>query len=129
VRTLRHFFRDRPAIAALLLAAALLLKIVVPNGYMPTAPVDGVVITLCSGTTMTLDLDRHDADKERSASTAAHPCAFAPLGDGLLGSAPIALLLAALAFAFVAAILAVPLALRPSAAGIRPPGQGPPRLT
>jgi len=126
---LRRFFRDRPALAALLLAAALVLKIAVPNGYMPTAPSGGVVVTLCSGAAMTVDFGKHDTGKERVASISGHPCAFAPLGDGLIDAAHAALIISALAFAFVAALLRGPLALPSALAGRRPPGQGPPDLT
>ncbi|MFD2134459.1 hypothetical protein ACFSLT_03050 [Novosphingobium resinovorum] len=54
--TIRHFFRHRPALAALLLAAALCLKALVPTGYMPTASETGTVVMLCSGTTMTVEI-------------------------------------------------------------------------
>lgn len=127
--TLRHFFRDRPSLAALLLAAALCLKVFVPAGYMPTAQDSGIVITLCSGSTMTVAVAQDIGQGHKDAgSTADHPCAFAPLGADILGAVLPALLLAALAFVFVAAITRQPLVLRALGSRIRPPSQGPPRF-
>jgi hypothetical protein len=130
VGTIRHCFRDHPALAALLLVAALCLKVLVPAGTMPTAHGNGIVVTLCSGAAMTIHIDTgKDAGKHqdgRPASAVDHPCTFAPLSAAGLGSAPPALVLAALAFAFVAAILLPTLALRPAEPRSRPPTHAPP---
>ncbi|PNU04231.1 hypothetical protein [Novosphingobium guangzhouense] len=124
--TIRHFFRHRPALAALLLAAALCLKALVPTGYMPTASETGTVVMLCSGTTMTVNIPVKGTHQDHGATTADHPCAFAPLGAAMTGADFAVLALAALAFVFVAAILRRDLALPTVAARIRPPGQAPP---
>ncbi|WP_188768770.1 hypothetical protein [Novosphingobium endophyticum] len=130
MRTLRQFFRDRPALAALLLAAALCLKIVLPAGYMPSAAGSDMVVALCSsmapeGQTVTIRIPGKAGQDDMSGS-AKQSCAFAPLAAAVLGSVPPAIVLAALLFVFVAAILGQPLALRPVTARIRPPSQGPP---
>lgn len=130
--TIRHCFRDNPTLAALLLVAALCLKILVPAGSMPTVQNNGIVVTLCSGAAMTVHINKgvnkhqgkHQGDSPGSAVD--HPCAFAPLGAAGLGSTPPALVLAALAFAFVAAILRPALALRAAEPRSRPPTHGPP---
>lgn len=131
---IRHFFRDRPALAALLLAAALFLKGLVPAGYMPAAPDTGLIVALCSGsmpagTTMTISVPRKGPHQDHGTTTADHPCAFAPLAAGMTGADLAPLVLAALAFVFVAAIVRRPLALRSAAARMRPPPQAPPRFT
>lgn len=130
VRTLRQFFRDRPALSALLLAAALCLKIVLPAGYMPSASGGDVVVALCSsaapaGETVTIRIPGKAGQDDMSGS-AKHSCAFAPLAAAALDSVPPAIVLAALLFVFVAAILGRTLALRPLDAQVRPPSQGPP---
>ena len=132
--TIRLFFRDRPALAALLLAAALLLKALVPAGYMPAAPDPGLIVALCSGSmpagsTVTIAIPKKGSAQDHSASTADHPCAFAPLAAAMTGADFAPLLIAALAFVFVAAVVRAPLALPAAPARIRPPSQAPPRFT
>ena len=130
MRTLRHFFRARPALAAILLAAALCLKLFLPAGYMPVASGGDMVIALCSsaapaGETVTIRIP-HKQGHEDAPDSARHSCAFAPLAAVALGSVPPAIVLAALLFAFVVAMRGQPLLLRPACARIRPPSQGPP---
>lgn len=97
--------------------AALALRLLVPPGWMPTAGNDGVVISLCSGTTVPVD----------PASPARHgdqPCGFAvAMGPWLAAAAlllPI-LLLPLLPLPRPVAVVPVARRHRP-----RPPGQGPP---
>jgi hypothetical protein len=134
VGTIRYFFRDHPALAALLLAAALCLKALVPTGYMPAAPNTGLIVALCSGSmpagsTMTITIPKKGSHQDHGTTTADHPCAFAPLAAGMTGADLAPVVLAALAFVFVAAIVRRPLALRPTPTRIRPPSQAPPRFT
>ena len=115
----------------MLLAAALCLKILLPAGYMPAPASSEHIIALCSSgvsgaETVTIRIP-HKGGQDDSGS-AENACAFAPLAAVALDSAPPVIVLAALLFVFVAAILWQPLALRTSSAGIRPPGQGPPAL-
>ncbi|WP_235037532.1 MULTISPECIES: hypothetical protein [unclassified Novosphingobium] len=131
---MRHFFRDRPALAALLLAAALFLKALIPAGYMPAAPDTGLIVALCSGTmpagsTVTIAIPKKSSHQDHTTSTADHPCAFAPLGTAMTGADFAPLVLAALAFVFVTAIVRAPLSLPAKAAHFRPPSQAPPRFT
>lgn len=131
VGTIRHFFRDRPALAALLLAAALFLKALIPAGYMPAAPQAGVIVALCSGTmpvgsTVKITIPKKGTHQDHGATTADHPCAYAPLGNAMTGADFAPLLFAALAFVFIAAVLAKALALPTGPARSRPPSHGPP---
>ncbi|WP_395329401.1 DUF2946 family protein [Novosphingobium sp. BL-8H] len=129
--TLRHFFRARPELAALLLALALCLKAVVPAGYMPTTQGSTLTVELCSGSTpggkVTIALPTRDGHANENASkTMDHPCAFSSHAAAAIDTVLPALLAIALAFVFVAAILREPLALRAIRAQIRPPLRGPP---
>jgi hypothetical protein len=71
------------SLGLLLIAAALLLRLAVPQGWMPSA--DGKWITFCSGMgieTLWLDSEgqRHD---DAPANGESSPCAFAGLGAAL----------------------------------------------
>lgn len=130
MRTLRQFFRDRPAFAAVLLAAALCLKIVLPAGYMPSSSGGEQIVALCSssasaGATVKIHIPGRSGDDDAFGS-ARHSCAFAPLAALALDPVPPAIILAALLFVFIAAILRMPLELAAVGAQIRPPSQGPP---
>ncbi|WP_202408269.1 DUF2946 family protein [Novosphingobium silvae] len=131
---MRHLFRDRPALAALLLAAALFLKALVPAGYMPAAPDTGIIVALCSGTmpagsTVRITIPRKAAHQDHTGTTADHPCAFASLDAGFAGADLAPLLLAALAFVFLLAVRRTALVLPGAPARIRPPGRAPPSFT
>jgi hypothetical protein len=134
VGTLRHFFRARPGLAALLLAAALCLKIFVPTGYMPSTQGGSLMVELCSGSApagskVLIQIERKDASGGHDASTADHPCAFSSHSAAALDAALPVLLAAALLFVFVAAIRYRPLTLRAVRAQVRPPLRGPPLPT
>jgi hypothetical protein len=97
---------------------------------MPSAQGGDMVVALCSsmapaGQTLTIRIPGREGQGDMPGS-AKNACAFAPLAAAVLGSVPPAIVLAALLFVFVAAILGRTLALRAVTAGVRPPGQGPP---
>ena len=150
---IRSLFAQRH-LAVLICAAALLLKLVVPAGYM-IGQVDGrTAIILCPGSAPAADMasmtqgatpamahvpmahspiehgpgdpDPGHSDRDHGRDT---PCAFAGLAaPGLAMTDPIQL---ALLIAFVMAIgLAMPVPPRPLAAPyLRPPLRGPPALS
>ncbi|TCM18721.1 hypothetical protein EDF56_104253 [Novosphingobium sp. PhB165] len=129
--TLRHFFRARPGLAALLLAVALCLKAVVPAGYMPAAQGGPLMVELCSGAASTggkvmVALARKGGAGNDAGKAMDHPCAFSSHAAAAIDAALPVLLAAALAFVFVAAILRAPLALPALRTGLRPPLRGPP---
>ena len=138
----RHF-------AVLLCAAALLLKLVVPTGYMIGAVEGHTAIILCPGGgpmpqvaaaphhgmamadhgTMRQTSADHPAGHSDGSHGRDMPCAFAGLAAAALTTVdPVHL---ALLIAFVMAIALVPLALpRPHPAPhLRPPLRGPPALS
>lgn len=145
---IRSLFAQRH-LAVLLCAAALLLKLLIPAGYM-IGQVDGqAAIILCPGSAPVPDtapmahggamaMDHGSMVHDRSGHGAGHsdkdhgrdmPCAFAGLtAPGLAATDPIQL---ALLIAFVMAVgLAMPVLPRPVAAPyLRPPLRGPPALS
>jgi hypothetical protein len=132
VRLLRRLIRSHVRLAALVCAAALALRLLVPAGYMVSGEGGRIAVTLCPGTapvpaaTMTAmhhAMPGHDAPKQDHADA---PCAFAGLAVPTLGAVDPVML--AVALAIVAA-----LALRPARAWrrrdaphLRPPLRGPP---
>lgn len=110
----------------------MLLRLLVPAGFMPTV-VDGrPTLTLCPETAPAAPMAtmpgmaHHGEDADGDADRAQSPCAYADLALPALGSADAALLDAALAFVLVRALLrAIPLPPR-AATRLRPPLRGPP---
>ena len=117
-------------LAALIVAAALVLRVVVPGGFMPTVQHGQIVLTLCTGmaapthATAMPGMAHHDPADD--AVPAAGKCAYADLAQAMTGGADAILLAAALAF-ILALALALDVALPPLPAGrLRPPLRGPP---
>jgi hypothetical protein len=116
--------------AGLILAFALLMKLLVPAGYMVERDGGHVVITICSGTaprTMTMDMGgKHHEGKGERGAAAEMPCAFAGLAAPFLG--PVDPLQLALLIAFVLALCVARIALPAPAPPVhlRPPLRGPP---
>jgi hypothetical protein len=129
VSGLRRLLRSQPWLAALVLAAALVLRLLVPAGFMPTVSDGRVTLMLCSGTQPAQPMAampgmaHHESE---GGSMAGSPCAYADLALPVLGAADVALLVAALAFVMALALRRiVPLPLR-APARLRPPLRGPP---
>lgn len=126
----RHFLRHR-ALAGWIIAAALLMKVLVPAGYMPTVSGNSMIIQICSGygpMTMAMPIP----GKEDSSGQGDHqgkaemPCAFSGLSAPSLAAADPLLLALAILFIMVAAIrVAIPVPAS-SPAYLRPPLRGPP---
>ena len=126
----RHFLRHR-ALAGWIVAAALLMKLLVPAGYMPTLSGNSVIIQICSGygpMTMAMPIP----GKEDSSGQGDHqgkaemPCAFSGLSAPSLAAADPQLLALAILFVIVmGARFIVPLPAA-SPAHLRPPLRGPP---
>ena len=120
-------------VAALLCAAALLLKLVVPSGYMVASHGGHLTIEVCSGMaaapvkmTMPHAMPMPGQGKSEGHAKADQPCAFAGLSAAALGAVD-AVLLAAL-IAFVMALAFAPATLPPPLRRVRlrPPLRGPP---
>jgi len=116
-------------LAAALLLLALLLRGLVPTGWMPMVGADGAGLVICSSAGATAAPDDIFLPGEQQAPVADHsPCAFAGLGTPLLPTA------FPLAFSFAAILLTTAPATGPPAAPasprdrLRPPAQAPPTL-
>jgi hypothetical protein len=131
VSDLRRLILTHRRWAALLLFAALALRIMMPAGFMPVATGKTVTIALCTGTgpvPVTLHIPGEPGKGDSHRDGAAQPCAYAALGGPALAAADPALLAAALLFAFVLALLSTDLRLPRFGAYLRPPLRGPPAL-
>ncbi len=129
-RLRRLVLANRP-FACAVLALALLMKIVVPSGFMPTISNGHIVVSLCSGmgpTTMVITIPglEHKSGGDSHKGKAEQPCAFTGLSAPSLAAADPLLLAAAILF--VLALGMRPLALPASTAPpyLRPPLRGPP---
>jgi hypothetical protein len=136
VGALRRLIRSHVRLAALVCAAALALRLLVPASYMVSGEGGRIAVTLCPGTApvpaatttamgaMHHAMPEHDAPKQDHADA---PCAFAGLAVPTLGAVdPLVL---AVALAIVAALALLRPArgwLRREAPYLRPPLRGPP---
>jgi hypothetical protein len=126
VTGLRAWLHAHRNLAALAIAAALLVRLLIPAGFMPSNAPGTLLVQLCSGaggTMVTITLP-----KGEDGTQAAKPCAFAELAMPVLGATdPVVLALAQLA-AFALAMLpqAAPGLRRP--AFVLPPPRGPPSI-
>ena len=133
MQAVRYLLAQR-RLAVLICAATLLLKLLVPTGYMIGSDHGHLAITICSGTApaaMTMDVpamhgDMADHGKSNDHGKAEMPCAFSGLSFAVLGAIdPIqlaALIVFVLALGLAATILPAPS--RPTY--LRPPLRGPP---
>lgn len=130
---LRRLLLSHRAIAALVIALALAVRLVVPTGFMPTMADGRISVSVCSdtgSTTMVVTIPglKHGGKGKEEGGKHAQPCAFAGLGmPGLAGADPLILALA-LVFAMAAALR--PISARDVAAPafLRPPLRAPPTI-
>lgn len=93
MQAIRHLLAQRH-LAVLICAVTLLLKLLVPTGYMIDNPAGHIAITLCSGfgpATMTMDMpglhgDMPDHGESKDHGKAEMPCAFAGLSAAMTGA-------------------------------------------
>lgn len=127
MQAIRHFLAQRH-LAVLLCAATLLLKLLVPTGYMIDSDHGRITITICPGATprtMTMEMPGMHGDMPDHGK-AEMPCAFSGLPAAMLGSINPVQLAALIVFILALGLIAtIPPALsRP--AYLRPPLRGPP---
>ncbi|MGI4732521.1 MAG: hypothetical protein ACRYFW_12355 [Janthinobacterium lividum] len=137
MRSLRHHLLRHRWLACWIVAAALLMRIVVPAGYMPMASGGAIAIALCPGDgpvpaamAMAGMTDPHAlGDHGRGDhGKAGAPCDYSSLSAPSLGGADAILLALALAFV-VAAALRRPAPRRLARLPyLRPPLRGPPAV-
>ncbi len=140
VKAFRHLLAQRH-LAVLICAAALLLKLLVPTGYMIASDHGRFSITICSGmatqpTAMAMPGMDHamtmahgtmpDTDRSTDHGKSEMPCAFAGLSAQVMGAVDVVLLAIALAAVAVMALLATPAVAPRAAPYLRPPLRGPP---
>lgn len=123
---LRQALRSHPRAAALILAAALLLRVLVPAGFMPSGGGGRFTLTLCPGAAPVVaampGMEHHG---DRDATTQA-PCAYADLALPALGGGDPVLLAGLLVFVLATGLIRrIPLPPR-VATRLRPPLRGPP---
>ena len=133
MHAIRHLLAQRH-LAAILCAATLLLKLVVPTGYMIDSVPGGIAITICSGTapaTMAMDMpgmhgDMPDHGKGKDHVRAEMPCAFAGLSAAALGAIDPVQLAVLIAFVLALGLVETLLPAPSRPAYLRPPLRGPP---
>lgn len=121
-------------LAVLVCAATLLLKLLVPTGYMVGSDHGRITVTICSGTaprTITMEMpgmhgDMADHGKSKDHGRAEMPCAFSGMSAAMLGSIDPVQLAALIVFILALGLIAAipPASSRP--AYLRPPLRGPP---
>lgn len=133
VQAVRHLLAQRH-LAVLICAVTLLLKLLVPTGYMIDSGHGSITITICSGTaarTMTMEMpgmhgDMPDHGRSKDHGKAEMPCAFSGLSAAMLGAIDPIQYAALIAFVLAVGLIATvpPAPSRP--AYLRPPLRGPP---
>lgn len=118
----------------LICAATLLLKMLVPTGYMIDSVSGSITITICSGTgpaTMTMEMPGMHGDMPGHGKSTDHgkaemPCAFSGLSAAALGATDPIQLAALIAFVLALGLVAIILPAPSRPAHLRPPLRGPP---
>ncbi len=135
MQSVRRFFLAHSHIAALICVAALMLRLLIPTGYMVSSVHSRIAITICSGVagqqaSMMMDIPMDHAmpgeGKSKEHGKAEMPCAFSALSAQVLKGADPVLLVAALAIVAALALRATPQTFVPTRAYLRPPLRGPP---
>ena len=126
---LRQYFRRHRAFAVWLVALALLMKVLVPTGYMLGTSTGSITVEPCSGygpmKMTTSGMAHHGGDKSDHGK-AEQPCAFSGLSAPSLAATDPILLALALAFIIATAFRAPTPVLIRARAFLRPPTTGPP---
>ncbi|HLU91457.1 MAG TPA: hypothetical protein VKZ46_02625 [Pedomonas sp.] len=128
---LRAFFSTRPWLAVWLVAAALLMKVMVPAGFMTSMNGGGLSVQLCTAygvqtVVLTPDGQIKSTDASPTEGAMEAPCAFAGHGAPLLSGASPALLAVAIAFILATSLRPVKTAPQLQPFFLRPPAIGPP---
>lgn len=127
----RILLRKQWRFALLLVALALGVKALVPQGYMIMASDGAIMVSVCSGQgpqMIALDAGKHHGDHgdHQDNKKPDHPCAFSGLGMAALGGADPVLLAIAVAYALLLAFRREALPAPAAPAYLRPPLRAPP---
>lgn len=120
--------RQQPSLAALILAAALLLRVLVPAGFMPVVEQGRVSLTLCSGYGPVVAKPMHHGGHHMPVQQTQSPCAFADLALPVLGGVDPLILAVALAFVAILALLLAAVVAPSTPSRLRPPLRAPPAI-
>lgn len=130
--TLRAFLRDHRTFAILLVAMALCVKVLVPQGYMVGGASKTFTVQLCldgvtrKAVSLTIPMDGKSHDDGQSQGKDGGHCAFSSLTMGALGGIDTPLLALALAFILALGFAPTTPVLRGRLHFLRPPLRGPP---
>lgn len=117
-------------LAIWLVGAALMMKMLVPAGFMPTVSSSTILIQLCSANglqTVMMKIPGKAGDSDTADHQQAEmPCAFSGLSSPTLAGADPILLARAIAFILAAGFLPLAFALPPASSFPLPPPIGPP---
>jgi hypothetical protein len=132
VPAIRRFLSQRH-LAVLVCAAALMLKLLVPTGYMISSEQGRIAITPCTGKAAPAapaaahgDMADHHGGAKDHEGKPEMPCAFSSLSAQALASVDPLLLAVLIAFVMAAAHRPVLLPSAAEPAHLRPPLRGPP---
>lgn len=123
---------ENRALALWIVACALMLRVLVPAGWMPATGADGAMrITLCTGQGLVeawvgKDGTVHDKAPQKSEPRTDQPCSFAGLGLALDTAPSIALDLPVFYAGATTIALPAPVAIGHGLAAPPPPATGPP---
>jgi len=127
--SLRHYLRDRRHFALAIIMIALLMRLLVPVGFMPEVSAGKITIALCTGhgpTVIEMNVPGAGHHDQGNNAKPDMPCPFGSTSSvGLTGADPILL---AIAIAFIMALSLRPAAITrlADAPHLRPPLRGPP---
>lgn len=120
----------QPRLAVLICAVALLLKVLVPTGYMISDGPSGLAITVCSDMDaapgMSMPGDLPDPGKSKDHGKVGIPCPFASLSAQSLPAIDPALLVQLFDFIMAGGVGVVGISASPSRTWLRPPLRAPP---
>ena len=133
MNAIRHLLAQRH-LAVLICAATLLLKLLVPTGYMIDSDHGRIAITICSGiapATMATEMPgmhgtMPDHGKSKDHGKAEMPCAFSGLTAAMTGAIDPIQLAALIAFVLAVGISPIVLPTPARRIYLRPPLRGPP---
>jgi hypothetical protein len=135
IEAMRSGSRSHRMLALAVLACALALRMLVPQGWMPVSDAHGFRITMCSGTgpmDMTIAMPgmtmHGKADHAPQQPMQEHPCTFAHLGMALAEPPSLTLPLPPFAQAEALALKTPAVAIGRGLAAPPPPSTGPPTL-
>ncbi len=133
VQPVRHLLAQR-RLAVLICAATLLLKLLIPTGYMIDTARGRIAITLCPGVApaaAAMDMpgmhgEMPDHGKSKDHGQTEMPCAFSGLSAAMTGAIDSIQLAALIAFVLALGLRVVLLPAPAPALRLRPPLRGPP---